>query len=369
MRRALSSLSRYLLLSMALSRDVSASASAEVLAAASPGALGARAAAVTGAESESSSGSRRLPAVFAGHGGSMWTMTDVDPTAKWARRYGAKVRAWAPKAVLVISGHYETSPVAVSAVDRWETLHDHPAENLYDFTYPAPTSREVSKRVSALLSRAGIEHREDRRAQLDHGAWIPLALLLPDADVPVVTLSLEASGSPAVHAAIGRAIAPLRDEGVLILGSGGVTHNLRDAFGLVRSRPSRHRGFFRTPDEYAMALKYNEEFNDAVAVAGTTLVGEARTRRLGELLVSPLGRQNHPSPDHFLPLVVTAAAGLEEPGRRPHTGFQYGVSMDWYVFGDEPSEVRADATDTDSESGGGGGGSGSGSGSSGSGEL
>jgi 4,5-DOPA dioxygenase extradiol len=257
----------------------------------------------------------RQPALFVGHGSPMNAIEEN----QWSRGFRALAALLpVPKAVLAVSAHWFVPGLHVTGEDRPETIHDFggfPRE-LYQVQYPAPGAPELARRVVALLG--------DRRASvrtdwgLDHGTWSVLVHLRPAADVPVVQLSLDARLAPAEHLALARALAPLRDEGVLILASGNVTHNLRAAFGAF------HAGDLTTP---AWASTFDAE----VARAAEQRDGAWLARALG----TDAGRRSHPTPDHFLPvLYAVGAAGASEPVRFPVTGFDMAsLSMRAILYG------------------------------------
>jgi len=244
----------------------------------------------------------RMPALFVGHGNPMNAIEDN----AWSRAQQAlAARLPRPRAILAVSAHWFVDGLHATGAERPRTIHDFGGfpEALYRVQYPAPGDPALAGRVVALLGA--------RRASvtggwgLDHGTWSVLRHLLPAADVPVVQLSLDASLAPAEHLALGRALAPLRDEGVLILGSGNLTHDLRHAFG------AWHRGETATP-EWAAA------FDGAAARA----VAERDEAWLVGALEREEGRRSHPTPDHWLPLLyVAGAAGPSDPVSSPITGF------------------------------------------------
>src|ERR1700756_2753925 len=180
---------------------------------------------------------QRLPTLFIPHGGGPWPFMEVmhGPPDTWDR-LAAYLRGLdqslgvRPKAVLVISGHWEEARPTVNVSAQPPLLFDYYnfPEHTYRLTYPAPGAPELAHRVEALLAGAGFKTDEDGERGYDHGVFIPFMLVYPDADVPIVQLSLQEGLDPATHLAIGRALAPLRDEGVLIIGSGMSYHNLRE---------------------------------------------------------------------------------------------------------------------------------------------
>ncbi|MGC2087237.1 MAG: class III extradiol ring-cleavage dioxygenase, partial [Bradyrhizobium sp.] len=189
---------------------------------------------------------------------------------------------------------------------------------LYELRYPAPGAPELAQDIAARLAAAGLPAAIDHARGLDHGAWVPLLLMYPGADIPVLQLSIQTERGPRHHLALGRALAPLRDDGVLIIGSGSFTHNLAE---------------FRTrrPELNAPALPWVDAFADWVheaAIAG----------RVDDLLDyrsrAPFAHKNHPTDEHFLPLFAAlGAAGEGAHAERLHNSANYGVlRMDVYAF-------------------------------------
>lgn len=218
-----------------------------------------------------------------------------------------------PKGVLCVSAHWLEDKPTVSLAERPETIHDFfgfdPA--LYEIGYPAPGDPALARRTAALLTEAGIacEFAPDRG--LDHGAWEPLMLMYPEADVPIVQLSLQAGADAAMHHGVGRALAALRHEGILILGSGTAVHNL-----------SQWRRDTESTPDWARA------FDDWLAEAVTAGDSEALVNYRD---AAPHAALAHPSDEHYLPLPVAAGAGGR--GRVLHRGFSYGsLSMAAFAF-------------------------------------
>jgi 4,5-DOPA dioxygenase extradiol len=213
-----------------------------------------------------------------------------------------------PTAVLVVSAHWESAPLRVGAAAQPDTLHDFfgfpPA--LFELRYPAPGHPELAARVQALLGNAGLEAALDARRGLDHGAWAVLRFLFPEHDVPVVPLSLLRTDAHAQHLAVGRALAPLRDAGVLIVGSGNVVHNLRQADLRARELPV-------APWAGAFDAWVREQLD-----------GQAHAALADFALRAPHGAQAHPTPEHFAPLLVACgAAGREARVRHVYAGFEH----------------------------------------------
>jgi 4,5-DOPA dioxygenase extradiol len=256
-----------------------------------------------------------MPVLFIGHGSPMNAIEDNE----WSRGFQRIATMLPrPRAVLSVSAHWFVPGTFTTGNDRPETIHDFGGfpQALFDIQYPAPGDPELARRVATLLASASATVRTDWG--LDHGTWTVLRYLYPDASLPVVQLSLDHRASPATHLALGRALAPLRQEGVLIIGSGNVTHNLRHAMQSMRA------GDRSLPD-------WASSFDADVARALEQHDGDA----LGRLLETDAGRLSHPSPDHYLPvLYVAGAASASDAVRFPVTGFDLGsLSMRSAIYG------------------------------------
>ncbi len=257
----------------------------------------------------------RLPVLFVGHGSPMNVIEDN----AWSRAFRSLAGLIPrPRAVLSVSAHWYVPGTFATAAPRPETIHDFGGfpEELYRVQYPAPGDPELARRVVRLVGETRASPSD--AWGLDHGTWSVLVHFLPAADVPVVQLSIDARLPPAEHLAIGRALAPLRDEGVLVLGSGNVTHNLRHAFS------AWHRGDEATP---GWARRFDEEVAGALQRHDTAFLVGA--------LESDVGSLAHPTPDHYLPLLYAAgAAGPGERVRFPDTGFDMSsLSMRSAILG------------------------------------
>ena len=256
-----------------------------------------------------------MPVLFAGHGTPMNAIEDNS----WSRGFAALAREVpAPRAVLCVSAHWYVPGTWITADDRPRTIHDFggfPAQ-LFEVQYPAPGQRDLAQQVQRLLAAHGARLSGDWG--LDHGTWSVLRHMFPAADVPVVQLSIDLGLSAAQHFELARSLQPLRGDGVLVLGSGNITHNLRDAFD------RQQRGDATVPD-------WARRYDNAVAEA---LTAHDRARLL-QLSDTPDGRQAHPWPDHWWPLVYAlAAAGDTDPVRFPIDGFDLGsLSMRAVRFG------------------------------------
>jgi 4,5-DOPA dioxygenase extradiol len=262
-----------------------------------------------------------FPTVFVSHG-SPDTVVQPSPSQSFLKQLGTALGKETlldkPKAILVISAHWLTRVPTVSAASQPKTIHDFsgfPSE-LYALNYPAPGAPELADRVAELLRTAELEVEIDRDRGLDHGAWEPLMLMYPEADIPVTQLSLQPALGTAYHLRLGRALASLRQEGVLILASGSTTHNLRAFRGqLLDAAP---------PD---WVKQFDQWLAEAVAQNDVKAMLDYRQQ-------APYAAENHPSEEHFLPLFVALGAAEERSGKQLHSSFTYGIlSMAAYAFG------------------------------------
>ncbi|WLI90747.1 class III extradiol ring-cleavage dioxygenase [Massilia sp. R2A-15] len=257
-----------------------------------------------------------LPTIFVSHGSPMLALQD-SPARRFLQELGQSLPR--PKAIAVVSAHWETagSP-AVSLAPRPSTIHDFGGfpQALFDMRYPAAGAPEVAERAAALFEAAGIPVGRSADRGLDHGAWVPLKLMYPDADVPVMQISLVRGASPAVHEKLGQALAQLRHEGVLVIGSGSLTHNLYEYRGQPVDAPAPH-----WVSEFESWMCERLEANDAEALL------DYRNR-------APSAKQNHPTEEHLLPLFVAmGAAGAGAKTQLLHSSFEHGVlAMDAYAF-------------------------------------
>ncbi len=254
-----------------------------------------------------------FPSVFVSHGAPT-VAQQVCPVTAFFKGLGDTLGR--PQAVLCVSAHWETETPMVSTAVRPDTLHDFFGfpDPLYQLRYPAPGAPDLAGRTVELLGEREIPCAVAPDRGLDHGAWIPMMLMYPDADVPVTQLSIQPDDGPAAHLALGRALAPLRDEGVLVLASGGAVHNL---------------SFFR-PGSSDVA-DWASRFDDWLAAAVEAGDGEALVDYRN---ASADGALAHPRDEHYLPLLVAlGAAGEEAKGRALHRGFMDGaLSMAAFAF-------------------------------------
>ncbi|HEY5632913.1 MAG TPA: class III extradiol ring-cleavage dioxygenase [Burkholderiaceae bacterium] len=253
----------------------------------------------------------RLPTVFISHGAPTFAL---EPGVAGARLAQLGRTLERPRAVLVVSPHWMTRAPIAGTAERPDTIHDFGGfdPELYQIEYPAPGHPELARRALERLRDAGWAAHTDERRGLDHGAWVPLLHLYPRADVPVFQVSMPATLDAASAWGLGEALAPLADEGVLIVGSGGLTHNIRE--------------FFEGRDR---DTAYAAEF--AAWVREAVLAGDAARIR-SALAQAPHAPRAHPTPEHFWPLLVAAAAAAS-PGAVLHGGELRGtLSMDSFVF-------------------------------------
>src|SRR5579863_551915 len=247
----------------------------------------------------------RQPVIYVPHGGGPWPFVEMGGIMP--ERDVAALRAYfvtlpetlpsPPKALLVVSAHWEAAAPTVMTSPQPSMYYDYggfPPE-AYAITWPAPGNPALAERVVRLLGDAGIPARTDARRGFDHGCFVPLKLSWPDADVPTIQLSLKAGLDPREHLAMGRALAPLRDEGVLILGSGMSYHNMRD---------------FGTTTAERASLVFDAWLKEAA-----TADPETRSRQLGDWASAPSARHAHPREEHLLPLMVVAGAAGDDLGR------------------------------------------------------
>jgi aromatic ring-opening dioxygenase catalytic subunit (LigB family) len=262
-----------------------------------------------------------LPTLYIPHGGGQCFFMDPPPDdphrwdglASYLGGIDASLGA-RPRAVLVISGHWETEQPTVNMAERPTLLFDYYGfpERTYRLKYPVAGAPDLEPRVRSLLAAAGFDLNLDSKRGLDHGVFVPFMLIYPRADVPIMQLSLQHNLDPSQHLAIGRALAPLRNQGVLIVGSGMSYHNLAAMFsGNGAEAAEAFDGWLE------------ETIKDP----------QARDRRLTAWRDAPGGRESHPRAEHLLPLMVAAGAAAGESGIRtfsesiagkPISGFRFG---------------------------------------------
>jgi 4,5-DOPA dioxygenase extradiol len=257
-----------------------------------------------------------LPTLFVSHGSPMLAVQD-SPARQFLQGLGASLPR--PKAIVVVSAHWESAGApAVSFAERPETIHDFggfPAE-LFAIQYPAPGAPDVAESVAGLLQAAGYAVKRSPQRGLDHGAWVPLMLMFPQADIPVFQVSVLHGATPAEHEQLGKALSALRDEGILLIASGSLTHNLYE---------------FRGQGIDAPVPAWVSDFGSWM---NTALRNNQRDALLDYRRQAPHAARNHPTEEHLLPLFVAmGAAGEGATATRLHSSYEYGVlAMDVYAF-------------------------------------
>ncbi len=261
-----------------------------------------------------------LPSVYIPHGGGPCFFMEWpgdphlwDDMGKFLRSLGTLLPS-RPKAIVLVSAHWEEEAFSVTGLARPPLFYDYYGfpPHTYALQYPAPGDPALAERIAAMLGNAGLPAGIDSQRGFDHGMFIPLLLIYPDADIPVVQLSLKAGLDPQTHLAAGRALAPLRDEGVLLLGSGMSFHNMQGFF----------RGGFDHP---------SRQF-DSWLTHASTRNGAERTTLLQHWEEAPGARASHPREEHLLPLMVIAGAGSDAPGRKLFEGDIKGSTISAFAF-------------------------------------
>ena len=254
-----------------------------------------------------------LPSVFLSHGSPMHALQAGEAGLAWA---ALGKRLGRPSAILIASAHWETNVPMLTGSERPETIHDFFGfpEPLYRLRYTAPGAPAVAQKAAQLLKDHGFTAAVDGCRGLDHGAWAPLLYMYPDADVPVVELSLQPALGTRHHLALGRALRELEEDNVLVIGSGHMTHNLRDWM--------RGRG---KPEPYA--AQFAEWVRERLEAHELEVLADYRSR-------SPHGARAHPTDEHFLPLFVALGAARENyTPERILKSIDAGIlAMDAYVF-------------------------------------
>ncbi len=238
-----------------------------------------------------------------------------DAMAAWLRGLAATL-VQRPRAIVVISGHWEEAAFTVTGAARPPLVYDYFGfpDHTYDLTYPAPGAPDLALQIVGLLGDAGLPSRTDNLRGFDHGVFIPFKLIYPDADIPIVQISMHENLDPALHLAAGRALAPLRDDGVLIVGSGMSYHNMA-GFGDPRSRLD------------------SDSFDTWLTDTLTVEDADARNRGLENWHQAPAARTVHPREDHLIPLMVVAGAAGALRGEKIFTDHPMDVAISAFRFG------------------------------------
>jgi aromatic ring-opening dioxygenase catalytic subunit (LigB family) len=268
----------------------------------------------------------RLPTYFLSHGGGPWPYMEGDFRRQFAQLEQSLVEMRrelndAPRTILSVSGHWEETGFIVSSGERPGMVYDYSGfpDHLYQIHYRAPGSPALAHRVRDLLRGGGIESRLDPTRGFDHGTFGIMKPLYPQADIPVVQLSIDKAFDPALHLHVGRLLAPLRDEGVLIVGSGLSYHNLkamRDGSGFEASRD------------------FDAWLQQTLIDAGS----QERAARLEQWANAPFARAAHPREDHLIPLMVAVGAAGNDPGAVTYhqTDMMGGYTVSNFRFGAPP---------------------------------
>jgi aromatic ring-opening dioxygenase catalytic subunit (LigB family) len=266
----------------------------------------------------------KMPTIYLPHGGGPcffmdWTIGPKDTWSsleKWLRRF-PKLLPEPPKALVVISAHWEQNNVTVTSNPNPKLIYDYSGfpRSTYKLKWPSPGDPELSERIISLLSDNGISCSLDKKRGFDHGVFVPLKVAFPDTDIPTVQLSLVKGLDPGMHIDIGAALAPLREEGVLIIGSGMSYHNMKQ---------------FMTSG----ALQPSQLFNDWLE----RTMGEEQWERYASLTSwerAPSGRRCHPSEEHLLPLMVVVGAAGEDLGTNVFSDTVMGAVVSAFFFQEE----------------------------------
>jgi 4,5-DOPA dioxygenase extradiol len=256
-----------------------------------------------------------LPSLFISHGAPDLPIRK-GPTQAFLRQLANTLPT--PRAILIISAHWLTANPIVSTNKHPKTVYDFggfPPE-LYQLSYPAPGAPAVANQVAELLAAANLPVQTDAKRGFDHGVWTPLILIYPDAKIPVIQMSLQPAQGPEYHVHLGKLLAPLRSEGILIIGSGAATHNLRAFAGYKTAPPT----WITTFDTWLTTAVHNNDLPSLLSYRQQ----------------APYAVQNHPTEEHLLPLFVALGAGGQ--GKQIHQGFTYGAfSMSAFAFQGESS--------------------------------
>ncbi|MFJ7796541.1 DODA-type extradiol aromatic ring-opening family dioxygenase [Pseudomonas sp. NPDC096950] len=254
-----------------------------------------------------------FPSLYISHGSPMLAL---EPGASGPALARLAAQMPKPRAIVIVSAHWESNELLVSGNPQPETWHDFGGfpKALFDVQYPAPGDPQLAAEVAELLKADGLPVRIDAKRPFDHGVWVPLSLMYPQADIPVVQVSLPTRGGPALQTRVGHALASLREQGLLLIGSGSITHNLREL--------DWHAG----PESVEpWAKAFRDWMIEKLAANDEDALHDYRQQ-------APNAVRNHPSDEHLLPLYFARGAGGEFG--IAHQGFTMGaLGMDIYRFG------------------------------------
>src|SRR3989338_3182164 len=263
---------------------------------------------------------KKLPTFFISHGGGPWPYvpemkTQFQKPAQWLQQL-PQTLSETPKAILSISGHWEESAFTVSTTAAPEMIFDYTGfpSHTYQIKYPVMGHPTIANDVLNLLSKAGIENHSDPNHGIDHGTFVPLVMMYPNANIPVVSMSIKQNYDTEEHLQAGRALESLRSQGVLIIGSGLSYHNMR-GFGS------------------AGATAVSKNFGAWLESTVTEKDIQQRSEKLRSLALAPSAREAHPYEDHLVPLMIVAGAAGQDLGHAEFVDHVMGVDMASYRFG------------------------------------
>lgn len=263
-----------------------------------------------------------LPSFFISHGGGPWPYMEGEFRDKFKQLEASlqelpRLLSEQPKAVLMISAHWQTNEFSVMSSQSPVMIYDYSGfpQHTYEVQYPAAGSPQLAAQVKKLIVDAGFPVQLDTRQGFDHGTFAPMAVIYPKADIPVVQLSIREDFDPATHLTIGKALAPLREQGILIIGSGLSYHNLRQ-FGPA-------------------ARESSKAFDDWLQKVLCNSSAKERLNKLTNWEQAPFARQVHPNEDHLIPLLIAVGAGEEEAGQCIYHEEEFfsGISVSGFRFG------------------------------------
>lgn len=261
-----------------------------------------------------------MPSLFISHGGPNVVLDDT-PARDYLKTLAQQLPQ--PKAIVIVSAHFETDGVSVVADPNPEMIYDFRGfpQELYEMVYPAPGEPALADRVFRMLAAAGLEPTKLEKRGYDHGTWTPLSLIYPDAQIPIVQVSVDPNRDAAWHYALGKALAPLREEGILLIGSGHITHNLRALFPVMRGTAQ--------PDATSI-----DQVNSFVSWFADRFAEGDRDAILNWREKAPFVAQNHPTDEHLMPIFFAYGAAGDAPRiERAHASRQYGFfAWDSYLF-------------------------------------
>ncbi|MEW5423198.1 class III extradiol ring-cleavage dioxygenase [Amorphus sp. 3PC139-8] len=258
-----------------------------------------------------------LPSIFVSHGSPMLVLSDT-PARHFLAEYAHALPR--PDAIVLISAHYETRVPAVLGAAHPRMIYDFGGfdPRLFEMTYPAPGDPALASRIAGLIEAVGMPAVVDQTWGFDHGVWVPLKLLYPEADIPVVAISVQPEEDARHHFELGRALTPLRADNILVIGSGSLTHNLR----AIRTELGRNP-VDAAPADWAVA--FSDWIVDRIKAHDIDALLDYRRQ-------APFAVENHPTDEHLMPLFVALGAGGAVPSR-VHTSHEYGaLMMDAYAF-------------------------------------